>query len=202
MAKLGLDGQLNQLDRLLERQSEQREKEQPPPSKAPAMLPVHVIQEQGYSNPIILAHPQSQPPSQDAGPGLGNIGQFMDIFNGGGPFAGLGSSAGFGASALPAGGTGLASSSALPAAGGSGAASSGLAALGPAAGFAALIGAGKILQNNDPDSFMGKSLHGLLGPSISQMFADPLNTLLGPFQGFTSSKARNTEPEWMGALGK
>jgi hypothetical protein len=68
-------------------------------------------------------------------------------------------------------------------------------------GWATMIMAGKSAQARDPNSFMGKALHGLLGPSISQMFADPLNTLLGPFQGFTSSKARNTLPEWMG-LGK
>ncbi len=68
-------------------------------------------------------------------------------------------------------------------------------------GWAAMITAGKTMQAQDPDSFMGKALHGLLGPSISQGLADPLNTLLGPFQGFTSSKARNTPPEWMG-MGK
>jgi hypothetical protein len=95
-------------------------------------------------------------------------------------------------------------------AGGGGAGGFSMSSMGPM-GWAAMIAAGKGLQAQDPDSFMGKALHGLLGPSISQGLAgikeNPLTGLLnlglGPLQGFTpwGKKARRTDPEWMG-LGK
>ena len=94
--------------------------------------------------------------------------------------------------------------------GGSGGGGLSMSSMGPM-GWAAMITAGKSAQAQDPDSFMGKALHGLLGPSISQGMAgikeNPLTGLLnlglGPLQGFTpwGKEARRTDPEWLG-MGK
>lgn len=74
--------------------------------------------------------------------------------------------------------------------------------------IAALIGMGKNTEANHPDTAMGKGLLGTLGPSISQVAADPkgmgIPTALGlpfltPFTG--SDKARRTRPEWSGMFG-
>lgn len=78
----------------------------------------------------------------------------------------------------------------------------GFGAFGPAAAFAALIGAGKLIESENADSPLGRGLLSGLGPSISQIFEDPklgaFAALGVPFLGgiFRSKKASRTEPEW------
>src|SRR6185437_6299791 len=69
--------------------------------------------------------------------------------------------------------------------------------------WAALIGAGKNVENSNANNGLGKGLLAFMGPSIHQVSKDPvgmgLPTLLGaPFlTPFTSSKAsQDTRPEW------
>jgi hypothetical protein len=71
--------------------------------------------------------------------------------------------------------------------------------------YAYLIGKGKMIEADNPDSPLGKGLLATLGPSIAQIKEDPkgmgLPTALGlpfltPFTG--SDKARRTAPEWAG----
>ena len=89
-------------------------------------------------------------------------------------------------------------------AGAGGGASGGLGGMGPLL-YAYLIGKGKMLENENPDSALGKGLLAGLGPSFAQVREDPMGmglpTALGlpfltPFTG--SKKARATEPEWAG----
>ena len=69
--------------------------------------------------------------------------------------------------------------------------------------WAAMIGAGKNVEQSNANNGLGMGLQAMLGPSISQTMKDPvgmgLPTLLGaPFlTPFTGSKAaRDTAPEW------
>lgn len=71
--------------------------------------------------------------------------------------------------------------------------------------WAYLIGKGKMIENQNPNSPVGKGLLAGLGPSFAQIKEDPkgmgLPTLAGlpfltPWTG--SKKARETEPEWAG----
>lgn len=71
--------------------------------------------------------------------------------------------------------------------------------------YAYLIGQGKVIEGNNPDSALGKGLLGGLGPSFNQLKEDPvgmgLPSLLGvPFLApfFASDKARRAKPEFGG----
>lgn len=91
---------------------------------------------------------------------------------------------------------------------GGGGGGSGMGGLGAGAGYAAAIGIGKNTEYNHPDTAMGQGLLAGLGPSASQIQADPIGmglpTALGaPFlTPFTSSTAAQaTAPEWQGIFG-
>lgn len=71
--------------------------------------------------------------------------------------------------------------------------------------YAYLIGQGKMIEGNNPDSALGKGLLGGLGPSFNQLKEDPvgmgLPSLLGaPFLApfFASDDARKAKPEFAG----
>jgi hypothetical protein len=79
--------------------------------------------------------------------------------------------------------------------------------LGTPLAYAALIGAGKAVEHNNPDSWIGRALLSGLGPSIAQIKEDPklgLTTALGlPFLNgwIRSDEAAREEPEWFRLLG-
>lgn len=99
------------------------------------------------------------------------------------------------------------------AAGGSGAAAGGSGAGAGAGAFAipaaAAVGimAGKTLESQYPDTWLGRGLLSGLGPSIPQVMADPklgLTTALGlPFLNgwIRNDKAANAKPEWFQMFG-
>lgn len=71
--------------------------------------------------------------------------------------------------------------------------------------YAYLIGQGKMLESENPDSALGKGLLGGLGPSFNQLKEDPvgmgLPSLLGfPFLApfFANDKSRRAKPEFAG----
>jgi hypothetical protein len=74
------------------------------------------------------------------------------------------------------------------------------------AAFAALIGAGKLIEHNNPGSWYGRAGLSLLGPSGKQVLADPADPRLlfaGPLAGFIrNDEAASAKPEWAGAFGK
>lgn len=92
--------------------------------------------------------------------------------------------------------------------GAGGSSAGGLGGLALPLAYAAMIGIGKGVEAKHPNTPYGKALLGGLGPSISQVMADPkgmgIPTALGlPFlTPFTASKkARETKPEWGGLFG-
>lgn len=65
--------------------------------------------------------------------------------------------------------------------------------------YARLIAAGKVIENKNPNSFLGRGLLSGLGPSFNQVKADPKLAFLGPFAGlFRNQKAAEAKPEWYG----
>lgn len=83
----------------------------------------------------------------------------------------------------------------------------GMGAMATPLAFAALIAGGKMIEHDNPDSWYGRALLSGLGPSISQIEADPklgLLTAIGlPFLGgwLRSDDAADTAPEWAGLFG-
>lgn len=79
---------------------------------------------------------------------------------------------------------------------------SGLAGAATPLAFAAMIGGGKLIEHNNPDSTYGRGLLSMLGPDFNQIKADPklgFTTALGvPFlNGFIrNDKAAHAKPEW------
>lgn len=182
-------------------------------------------QQQRAPAPSPMMMPQQQQPSQ---PGMmPPIGPAMQLFGGGGASLGAGAvgtgstatmaggslgMTGFGAGGAGSGmgalgGVGAGAGTAAGAGGAGAGAGGGLAAMGPIAGFAALIGGGKLLEERNSQSPVGRGLLSMLGPSISQMRADPklaVTTAVGlPFlNGFIrNNKAASAKPEWAGFMG-
>ena len=137
------------------------------------------------------ARPQQRPSQSPPAIGGNPLAQLL----GGGASGGFPS---FGASGVGSG-VGGAPGAAATSGGGSG-----LAAAAPALGYAYLIGQGKMLENQYPDSPLGRALLSGLGPSIPQMIADPklagFAALGVPFLGgvFRNDKAAKAEPEFAG----
>lgn len=90
---------------------------------------------------------------------------------------------------------------------GAGGGMSSLAGAATPALFAALIGAGKNVESNNPDSWYGRGLLSMLGPSGNQIKQDRKlgwTTALGiPFvNGFIrNDDAAKADPEWKGVFG-